>query len=184
MNTKQLVLGGARSGKSQFAEHSIIQKASQGYSGSRATVHYIATAEALDDEMRARIQQHQLDRQQHENNLITPIQWELIEEPIELANTLSQFNANDFILIECLTLWLSNCMHYKNWTKQKDAFFQSLKQTSATIVMVSNEVGQGIVPMDKLSREFVDNAGWLHQELAQLCDNVSFITAGLAHQLK
>jgi len=170
---KHLILGGARSGKSRFAETLITNSTHE-------SAYYLATAEALDEEMNERIQRHQKDREECSD----VFSWQLLEEPINLAKTLSTLTAEDCVLIECLTLWISNCLHHQHWPEQKVALIDVLQHSKATIVMVSNEVGHGIVPVDKLSRQFVDESGWLHQELAQICDHVSFITAGLAQTLK
>ncbi len=179
IHKKHLVLGGARSGKSHFAESLIV-------SSNHTTAYYLATAEALDDEMGARILRHQNDRKKHSQSsgTKTVFSWQLIEEPLNVAEIIIGLSDNDCVLIECLTLWISNCLHHGNWPQQKSAFIDALRTSNATVVMVSNEVGHGVVPMDKLSRKFVDESGWLHQELAQLCDKVSFVTAGLAQTLK
>ena len=182
-NTTHLILGGTRSGKSRFAEKTVLTQV-QNSTHSAKFAHYVATAEALDDEMCARIQRHQTDRYVTEQNATIPFKWNVIEEPIKLADTLNQFSSNDTVLVECLTLWLSNCLHHQCWEKQKQALLTTIKETDANIVMVSNETGQGIVPMNALSRDFIDEAGWLHQELAELCQHVSFVTAGIAQQLK
>jgi len=171
MNSKHLILGGARSGKSRFAESVVNAHCEQ----QQAQKLYVATATALDEEMQQRITRHQQDRDD---------KWQLIEEPMNLANIVQQANTQDCILIECLTLWLSNCLHNNNWPEQKLAFINALKNTSNTIIMVSNEVGQGITPANSLSRQFIDESGWLHQELVALCNNVSFVTAGIPQTLK
>ena len=185
MNDIYLVLGGARSGKSRFAENVAKQAETE-----ELKVCYLATAQAHDQEMQQRITQHQADRPQH---------WPLVESPLYLAKSLEQaIKTSDCVLVDCLTLWLSNCLCQQDrefYTLQKSAlmqFLQSfindeqpLKEAKAKrIIFVSNEVGHGIVPMGELSREFVDQAGWLHQELAVLANQVDFIMAGLPLNLK
>jgi adenosylcobinamide kinase/adenosylcobinamide-phosphate guanylyltransferase len=181
-NRVHFVLGGARSGKSRLAENIAIQVESEGH-----TVCYLATAQANDEEMTQRIIQHQGDRPQH---------WALIESPLYLSQALEQaLQHQDCVLIDCLTLWLSNCLcHEKKdfYAKQKVVFIEFLKSfikdtetyKSKTLIFVSNEVGHGIVPMGELSRQFVDQAGWLHQELAALANQVDFVMAGLPLTLK
>ena len=166
-----LVLGGARSGKSSFAENLIERIAKQ----KNSTKHYLATATVHDDEMARRVAQHKAQRDEN---------WLIIEEPIQIATVLSNANSGQCILIDCLTLWLSNCLHQECWSHEKDAFLETLKTCPADVVMVSNEVGSGIVPMGELSRLFVDEAGWLHQTLAKQCSDVSLIVAGLQSVLK
>jgi len=168
---KELILGGARSGKSGFAE----QKASD----AGLDVVYIATAQAFDSEMNARITRHQNDRPSH---------WLTVEEPIYLAQTIID-NAKDsrVILVDCLTLWLSNLLCLDNeivFEEQKQALLNALSSVPGQLIMVSNEVGQGIVPDNRLARRFIDEAGWLHQALAEQCEQVTFVTAGIAQRLK
>jgi len=185
MNDIHLVLGGARSGKSRLAENLAQQAESRGLS-----VCYLATAQAHDEEMQQRITQHQADRPQH---------WPLIESPLYLAKSLEQaIKTSDCVLVDCLTLWLSNCLCQQDrefYAQQKSALMQFLQnfvsdeqvlkvEKAKKIIFVSNEVGHGIVPMGELSRQFVDQAGWLHQELAALANNVDFIMAGLPLSLK
>lgn len=169
------ILGGAKSGKSTYAEQQAIQSAK--------TVIYIATAESRDAEMALRIQRHQQSRPQH---------WQTVEEPIQLAKVIQQYSTNNTcLLIDCLTLWLSNSLfdyqgntQLTQFEQQKQALLNALTQTKNDIILVSNEVGQGIVPMGEISRQFVDESGVLHQKIAQLSDKVLFITAGLAQVLK
>ncbi|WP_198263071.1 bifunctional adenosylcobinamide kinase/adenosylcobinamide-phosphate guanylyltransferase [sulfur-oxidizing endosymbiont of Gigantopelta aegis] len=168
----ELILGGARSGKSRLAEARITDNSPQ-------KVIYIATATAYDDEMRTRIKHHQQRRPDH---------WQLIEEPIELGKIIQQYNqANTVLLIECLTLWLTNLLCHSDaeqFALQKKHFIEQLQHTQAEIILVSNETGMGVVPMGELSRRFVDEAGFLHQTLAQLSDRVTLVVAGLEHCLK
>lgn len=171
MKQRHLILGGARSGKSRFAE-SVVNTHCQQYESQKI---YLATATALDEEMKQRIIRHQQERGDN---------WLLIEEPINLAKVIAETNAKECILIECLTLWINNCLYHKNWEEQKSAFIHALKNTSGAVVMVSNELGQGIIPTNALSRQFIDESGWLHQELAVLCNKVSFVTAGIPQTLK
>lgn len=173
MNIKlqHLVLGGARSGKSRFAE-SIITNHCQQQSLQKT---YVATATVIDDEMKDRIKRHQNDRDE---------KWALIEEPLNLASVIKEAKTEDCLLIECLTLWLNNCLYQNIWPEQKAAFLDALKTSTSMIVMVGNEVGQGVVPANALARQFIDESGWLHQELASLCNKVSFITAGVSQTLK
>ncbi len=182
LNTLHLVLGGARSGKSRLAEN-VAQKAEQ----QGLSVCYIATAQAHDKEMAERITQHQADRPQH---------WQLLESPLYLSKALEQaLQSSDCVLVDCLTLWLSNCLCHKEsnfYSQQKIALLEFLNEFKETkqsisekkIIFVSNEVGHGIVPMGELSRQFVDQAGWLHQELAELAEQVDFVMAGLPLTLK
>lgn len=165
-----LILGGARSGKSSFAEK-------LAGSHDRAVV-YIATATADDEEMKQRIAHHQNQR---------PSDWELIEEPYNLSSVVSQLTENkNIILIDCLTLWLSNwlCGEKVSWQSEQKLFLSSLEQSKSEIYIVSNEVGTGIIPMGELTRQFVDRAGWLNQAVAQISSKVTLVVAGLPLILK
>ncbi|MDN3701587.1 bifunctional adenosylcobinamide kinase/adenosylcobinamide-phosphate guanylyltransferase [Vibrio artabrorum] len=174
-----LILGGARSGKSSYAEQQAIH-ALKGLSDGR--LHYIATATYLDNEMRERIAHHQQRRDQR---------WIEHEVPIDLANKLLTFNEHDVVLIDCLTLWLNNIIFElgEEATNAQvesavEALVDSVEHTSAQIFMVSNEVGLGVVPLGKVSRLFVDNAGRMNQALARVVDRVTLIAAGLPLHLK
>lgn len=167
MTSLTFVLGGARSGKSRFAEEAIEQL-------SRPAL-YLATAEARDEEMRARIAAHRARRGGH---------WTTVEEPLELTNTLLSETERP-VLIDCLTLWVSNLMEAK-----RDVGFETQRlaaaatQCAVPLVMVSNEVGLGIVPDNDLAREFRDHAGRLNQRIAQVAQRVVFMAAGLPMILK
>lgn len=168
--TKQceLILGGARSGKSTLAEQRAL--------GSGLERVYIATATAGDGEMSARISHHQKRRGSD---------WSLVEAPVALADALRrEHGAQRCIVVDCLTLWLSNCLHEDCWVQEKNALFAVLPTLSGQIVFVSNETGLGVVPMGELSRRFVDEAGFLHQQLAALCRRVTLTVAGLPLELK
>jgi adenosylcobinamide kinase / adenosylcobinamide-phosphate guanylyltransferase len=164
-----LVLGGARSGKSAFAEQLIDQ----------TLLHkiYIATCEPFDGDMNTRISLHKSRRGAN---------WTLVEEPIDLMRSLTE-NAHQTraILVDCLTLWLTNLMmgdkDIAHYTRELTGCLQAVQ---GTIILVSNEVGQGIVPDNKMARDFRDYAGVLHQKIAAIADEVYFITAGLPHTLK
>jgi adenosylcobinamide kinase/adenosylcobinamide-phosphate guanylyltransferase len=167
-NRLQLIMGGARSGKSRMAEKRVAD------SGLNRI--YLATATAGDGEMSERIKKHQADRDGH---------WQLLEEPLDLAQTLREYSSFDnCILVDCLTLWLSNCLHNSCWLEQQQALLDSIEQLPGEVIFVTNEVGQGIVPMGELTRQFVDEAGFLHQRLAAVCDRVTMVTAGLPQELK
>jgi adenosylcobinamide kinase/adenosylcobinamide-phosphate guanylyltransferase len=167
-------LGGARSGKSSHAEQQACEFEQQGLA-----VVYIATGQGLDDAMQERINHHQASRPQH---------WQTVEEPLQLAEILKNYARQDrCLLVDCLTLWLSNQLHEHNdeqFLQAKKALLATLAQLPGEIILVSNEVGQGIVPLGELSRNFVDQAGWLHQEIAQIADKVRFVIAGIAQPLK
>lgn len=168
---KELILGGARSGKSRLAEKIALT--------SGLPVTYIATASGGDDEMRARIVEHQRRR---------PPTWKIIEEPRALARVLQEQAAPDrCLLVDCLTLWLSNLLGADDpelLPRERRAFLGLLPQLPGHIILVSNETGLGIVPLGVLARRFCDEAGWLHQELAQQCDRVLLTVAGLPQLLK
>lgn len=164
----ELVLGGARSGKSRLAQR-------RAEEDGRALV-YIATATAGDDEMSQRIARHKQDRDAH---------WSLVEEPLLLAEAIqNQDTPERCLLVDCLTLWLSNCLHAACWEAQRDALFEVLPGLQGRIIFVSNETGMGIVPMGEISRRFVDESGFLHQQLAQLAQRVTLVTASLPLELK
>ena len=167
----QLILGGARSGKSRLAE----QKAKD----SGQPVVYVATAQAYDDEMQARIQYHQADRPEH---------WGVAEEPEYLAERLLEIDQiNQVILVDCLTLWMSNLLLNEDaefQVQQCQKLLDILPKLKSDIILVSNETGLGVVPMGQLSRKFVDESGRLHQQLGQLADQVVFCVAGFPMVLK
>ncbi len=171
----ELVLGGARSGKSRYAED---QAAATGL-----PVFYLATAEAGDGEMLARIQHHR-DRR--------PAHWRTLEEPIRLADCIRAHALPGFcLLIDCLTLWLSNVLFDKQgnlqeslFATERSALLDALAECKGRVIMVSNEVGLGVVAANAMTRRFVDEAGFLHQALAQICDSVVLVTAGLPQRLK
>lgn len=170
---KELILGGARSGKSALA----LEKATQ----SGKQVVFIATATASDEEMAERIARHQAER---------PLHWQLVEEPLQLANTLSRWASEErCLVVDCLTLWLNNLLsgdpldEYRLQCEQQ-ALLNTLATLKGHIILVSNEVGLGIVPLGNLSRRFCDESGRLHQQLATLCERVTLTVAGLPHILK
>ncbi len=164
-----LVLGGMRSGKSRHAE-SLIAAASN-------LALYIATAEARDAEMAERIRYHQ-DRR-------GPA-WTTVEAPLDLAGTLRRQGATSHpILVDCLTLWLSNSLEAgRDLDVETDLLLAALREITAPVVMVSNEVGLGIVPMGALTRRFADAAGRLNQAIAARADRVVLVAAGLPLVLK
>ena len=169
---KELILGGARSGKSHFAEVCATE--------SQLNVIYVATAQAFDDEMLQRIQHHQQQRPEH---------WRLIEEPLNLVSVLKD-NASETtcILVDCLTLWLSNQLcsdEHKYYVEQNTKnLVNELEQLPGKIILVSNEVSMGIIPMGEINRQFVDEAGRLHQRLAAVCDRVTLMVAGIPSCIK
>jgi len=167
----QLILGGARSGKSRLAEQTAIS--------TQLPVTYVATAQALDPEMQSRIAHHQNQR---------PAHWSLIEEPLSLAKALQKIDQpNQIILVDCLTLWLTNLLLLEDQSVQQFECEQLLKvlpTLESEIILVSNETGLGVVPLGEISRRFVDEAGRLHQALGQIADKVVFCVAGFPMILK
>lgn len=179
----ELIIGGARSGKSTLAERRAADSGLQ--------VSYIATAEAGDAEMAARIAHHRARR---------PQQWQTVECPLTLASTLAQLaNHHSCLLVDCLTLWLSNLLFAGRAAAQAeagesvdcallrheiDSLLTTLPQLPGRIILVSNEVGWGVVPANALARLFADQQGWLNQRLAAVCDEVTLIAAGLPLTLK
>jgi adenosylcobinamide kinase/adenosylcobinamide-phosphate guanylyltransferase len=167
------ITGGARSGKSAFA----LLEAS-GRKGSKA---YIATAEALDDEMKERIHRHKTERGND---------WDTYEEPLNIADTLQDIKGiYNTILLDCLTLWLSNTLLRSQQPEESiDAFIDRLKSLHSVdglhLYIVSNEVGMGIVPDNTLSRRFRDLAGTLNQRIAALADEVNLVIAGIPVKIK
>jgi adenosylcobinamide kinase/adenosylcobinamide-phosphate guanylyltransferase len=165
-----LVLGGARSGKTGFAERLAMR------AGKRPA--YLATAEALDAEMRERVGTHQRQRQGR---------FATIEEPIELsAAIIRAARQHDAILVDCLTLWITNLLGAgADVAVAVEELAATLGEIdTARVILVSNEVGLGIVPDNALARTFRDLAGAAHQRLAEICDDVHFVIAGLPMTLK
>jgi len=180
------VIGGARSGKSSFVLNEVSDM-----KGSKA---YIATAEALDDEMKYRIQQHKDDRGQG---------WSNYEEPVNVAELISKIKDKyEIIVLDCLTLWLSNVMIRTKNTEQRTQTTEkhinelietcnklknsvcSLKSGFCNLYIVSNDVGMGIVPENPLAREFRDLTGFLNQKVAEVADEVYMVTAGIPIRIK
>ena len=164
-----LVLGGARSGKSAFAEGLVC--------ASGLSRIYIATATAGDDEMKRRIAHHRAVRADH---------WRTIEEPLALVDALARESRDgNGIVVDCLTLWLSNLIHAdRNIDVETSRLTECLNNTTATVVLVSNEVGLGLVPETPLGRDFRDAQGRLNQQVGGTVINVAFVAAGLPIWLK
>jgi adenosylcobinamide kinase/adenosylcobinamide-phosphate guanylyltransferase len=146
--------------------------------GSGLSPVYLATAQALDEEMRRRVDRHRAAREGKG--------WILVEEPLELAEALRAARAPDrAVLVDCLTLWLTNVLlAERDPDREADRLLEALSASSGPVVLVSNEVGQGVVPANALARRFVDEAGRLHQRLAAAARQVVLVTAGLPLHLK
>ena len=166
-----LITGGARSGKSSYAEARAIQL------GTRRL--YIATAEANDEEMRRRIEEHQRRRGDD---------WATIEEPLQLAETLlAQRGQTDCALVDCLTFWISNLLlryDVKHALDRVKPFVQTMRQLDFHLVLVTNEVGWGIVPDNPLARQFRDLSGWANQRIAAAANEVVLLVAGVPMIIK
>ena len=163
-----LITGGARSGKSTRAEARALAFAGKPV--------YIATAEGFDHEMRERIARHR-DRRGNE--------WIEHETPLELVAALNATDGGGARLVDCLTIWLSNLMHEgRDWAKEATGLAEALKAQQSPVVLVTNEVGCGIVPDNALAREFRDAAGLLNQMIARAADEVEFVVAGLPMRVK
>jgi adenosylcobinamide kinase/adenosylcobinamide-phosphate guanylyltransferase len=172
MKKKILITGGCRSGKSRFA----LDYANQHYSKKL----YLATCEVLDEEMAQRVENHKKMRGP---------EWQTIEEPIEIVNKIRQYGGEvEVILSDCITLWLSNLL-----MRQKDdpeimdevgSLIDTIKHNQTSIILVSNEVGMGIVSADPLSRRFRDLSGMANQRIAEWVDTVIFMVSGIPIFLK
>ncbi len=164
-----LVLGGARSGKSGFAEGITVAHP-------RGCV-YLATAEIGDAEMAERVRKHRARREAH---------WRTIEAPLEIAEAIvAETEQGAAVLVDCLTLWLSNLMAAgRDSGVETEALVRALGQAGGPVVFVSNEVGLGIVPDNALARAFRDHAGRMNQRLAEIANAVFFVAAGLPLRLK
>ncbi|WP_420474062.1 bifunctional adenosylcobinamide kinase/adenosylcobinamide-phosphate guanylyltransferase [Noviherbaspirillum sp. ST9] len=180
--TRSLVFGGARSGKSAYAESLC--------ASSGKPVVYVATARAGDAEMQTRIAHHRARRD---------TAWMTVEEPLALGNVLRDMSApGNVVMVDCLTVWLSNLLFCdgriypeighidppEHYFLERDAFLSALEQVSGEVVIVSNEVGMGIVPQGAISRWFVDEAGRLNQAVAARCERAVWVAAGLPLVLK
>lgn len=170
-----LILGGARSGKSAYAEQ--LAKSTD------LAVTYVATAQVYDDEFAQRVAHHQARR---------PQGWQLVEAPFELAETLrAHDDSNQCIIVDCLTLWLAQCIcpdcespETVSWVQERQALLEVLPTLKSKVLLVSNEVGMGIVPLGEINRQFQDEQGRLNQAVAELAEKVTFIAAGLPLKLK
>lgn len=164
---KTLFLGGIKSGKSRLAEAYILEWAGA------VKPYYLATAEAIDEEMQARIQQHQSQRQ---DRFIT------VEEPLNLLDAIKPLPAP--VLIECVTLWLNNQLFHQRSQTDILAELEAVMLLPSELVLVLNEVGLGIIPDNALARQFVDLSGKAAQLMASYCREVYFCSAGLALRMK
>jgi adenosylcobinamide kinase / adenosylcobinamide-phosphate guanylyltransferase len=164
-----LVLGGVRSGKSRFAQN-LAEKAS--------SVAFVATAKPIDAEMEDKIRRHQRERPKH---------WRTVEEPVDLAHVLATHATHfDLLLVDCLTIFVANALEdgAESATERVDAFVEALQTTKTSVVLVSNEVGSGVVPEYPSGRQFRDLLGEVNQRVAAVADNVALMIAGLPLVLK
>ena len=167
------VTGGARSGKSTFA-----QNRGESLPGRRL---FLATAEASDDEMELRIRRHREQRGDR---------WDTREEAVNLGEAIqSARGAYETVLVDCLTVWMSNLMHrYREWDsiaeQTIDDFFRELEEFQGTSIVVSNEVGMGIVPDNQLARDYRDRLGFLNQRAARVADEVYLLCSGIPLKIK
>ncbi|HSR53958.1 MAG TPA: bifunctional adenosylcobinamide kinase/adenosylcobinamide-phosphate guanylyltransferase [Acidobacteriota bacterium] len=166
-----LITGGARSGKSRFAER---------LAGRSKRVVYLATAEALDEEMRQRIDSHQRYRPPH---------WTTVEEPLSILPRLAQAaESSEAVLLDCITLWISNLLGQERSDRHIESEIEKLAQWTqrqpGRLVLVSNEVGTGIVPANPLSRRFRDLTGLANQRLAASASRVYWMVAGIPNRIK
>lgn len=169
--TTTIVLGGARSGKSAYA-----QARAEDAAGSERRPIMIVTAQAFDDEMGDRIARHQADRD---------ARWVTVEAPIDLVAAIAALRPDDVVVVDCLTLWLSNTMAAEADIEAAcTALVAAAASCPATLLLVSNEVGWGIVPDNALARQFRDHAGRLHQHLSLVVDEAVLVVAGLPLTLK
>ncbi|HEY8507437.1 MAG TPA: bifunctional adenosylcobinamide kinase/adenosylcobinamide-phosphate guanylyltransferase [Steroidobacteraceae bacterium] len=173
---KTLVIGGARSGKSTHATQLARERASD--------VCAIVTATASDPEMAARIAAHRAAR---------PAHWHVREEPVRLGAALrEEGERHALLLIDCLTLWTANCLWAEatpdpdtyRWQRELQDFLEALQASSRELIIVTNEVGTGIVPENAAARLFRDEHGWLNQKVAALCEQVVLVVAGIATRIK
>lgn len=184
--SRSLIFGGARSGKSAYAEQLALRLSAEG--GKR--VIYLATAAAADSEMQQRIAHHQSRR---------PADWQTIEQTLALGAAIQEYSQpGTVLLIDCLTVWLSNLLFSTGaefpeigqitppaiFAEQRKEMLDALGQAKGDVILVSNEVGMGIVPMGAISRWFVDEAGRLNQSVAAGCEQVVWVAAGLPLFLK
>lgn len=170
-DTPHLVLGGARSGKSRYAEHLLLQRS--------PPYVYVATATVLDAEMQDRIRRHRERRGPD---------WRTLEVPTGLVDCLGSLQGSGSpVLVDCLTLWLTNLLldpRTGDLSPHIDALCDVILHADYPLTLVSNEVGGGIVPENALARQFRDWAGWTHQRIAAICPSVTLVTAGLPLPLK
>jgi len=170
---RTLLIGGARSGKSALAARWANERS--------PNVCALVTGTESDPEMAARIAAHRRERPSH---------WRVREEPVYLGRALRE--ERGLMLVDCLTLWVSNCLwppgreaaDHPGWRRERDDFLDALGARAGEIIIVTNEVGTGIVPNNSAARLFRDEHGWLNQEVAAICDEVYFVTAGLGLCLK
>ncbi len=173
MNKKIIfITGGVRSGKSRFAEEMARQ-----YPGRKA---YLATAQALDEEMAERIRRHRNNR---------PGDWETLEEPLKVVECIaSEGNRFGLILLDCLTLWISNLMMAEKREEEilgeGDRLVEACRKAGSSIILVGNEVGMGIVPDNVQARMFRDLSGLVQQKIAREADEVYFLVSGIAQRIK
>lgn len=168
----RLIIGGARSGKSAHAQ-ALAEAEAQGRGGGAVM---IATAEALDDEMRERIARHRAERGPG---------WRTVETPLEVAEAISSLAAADCAVVDCLTLWLSNLMFAeRNLEAAAETLLQAAGRSESEIILVTNEVGMSIVPENALARRFRDEAGRLNRRVAERADQVTVMFAGIPLVLK
>ena len=186
--TSELILGGQKSGKSRRAE--LLARDWLAMSPDHRAL-LIATAQPWDDEMRARIARHQQDRAQRVPGLAT------LEEPHDLATAITRHGAaHTLIVVDCLTLWLTNHLMplqqeskpkrppAHDWKAQAAIFLEAIRQSPGPVVLVGNEIGLGVIPMGREVRAFVDALGMLNQQVAQACERVTLMAAGLPLTLK